>query len=76
MRKVEKSDIKHFIQLVMMAGKMEKEMPIIAYIYLNKLLKSKKLYYLKKRQLTIYNWKNIILVALISASKIWDDTSL
>lgn len=75
-RKVQKSDIKNFIQLVMMAGKMEKEMPIIAYMYLKKLLNSKKLYLNKQRKLSIYNWRNIMLVTLISASKIWDDTSL
>ena len=58
-----------------MAGKMEKEMPIIAYMYIKKLLNTKKLH-ITKPKLTLYNWKNITLVTLIEASKIWDDTSL
>ena len=58
-----------------MAGKMEKEMPIIAYMYIKKLLNTKKPH-ITKPKLTLYNWKNITLVTLIEASKIWDDTSL
>ena len=44
-------------------------------MYLKKLFKSKRLYRIKPK-LTLCNWKNIALVTLISASKIWDDTSL
>lgn len=44
-------------------------------MYLKKLFTSKRLYR-NKPKLTLYNWKNIILITLISASKIWDDTSL
>jgi hypothetical protein len=58
-----------------MAGKMEKEMPIIAYMYMKKLLNTKRPF-LSRPKLTLYNWKNILLVTLIEASKIWDDTSL
>lgn len=31
-------DIKNFLELIVMAGKMEKEVPIIAYVYLLRLL--------------------------------------
>ncbi len=74
--KVDKQDIKNFIQLVMMAGKMEKEMIIIAYIYVRRLLVSDGRGSIGKKRLTMHNWRNILLVTLISASKIWDDTSL
>jgi hypothetical protein len=33
-----RKDIKNFIQLVMMAGKMEKETPILSYAYILRLL--------------------------------------
>jgi hypothetical protein len=75
LRPLEKQDIKNFVQLVVMAGKMEKEMPIIAYMYIKKLLNTKKPC-MSRPKLTLFNWKNIVLITLISASKIWDDTSL
>jgi len=50
-------------------------MPIIAYMYVKKLLNTKKPH-MSKPKLTLYNWKNIVLITLIEASKIWDDTSL
>jgi hypothetical protein len=50
-------------------------MPIIAYAYLQKLLKNVKSAFAKPK-LSRYNWKNIVLMSLILASKIWDDQSL
>jgi len=50
-------------------------MPIIAYAYLQKLIKNVRSIF-SKPKLTRYNWKNIVLISLILASKIWDDQSL
>ena len=33
-----KSDVQNFIELIMMAGKMEKEIPIIAFVYIRRIL--------------------------------------
>ena len=55
----------------MMAGKMEKETPIISFVYISRLLN-----HCKKDKISNRNWKNLILVTLIEASKIWDDQSL
>lgn len=48
-------------------------MPIIAYIYLKRLLSSNMV---KEGKVTNKNWRNLLLVTLIEASKIWDDQSL
>ena len=66
-----RADIKNFIQLVMMAGKMEKETPIISYCYLMRVLNI-----CHNEQINVKNWKNLLLITLIEASKIWDDQSL
>ena len=66
-----REDTKNFIQLVMMAGKMEKEIPILAHVYLKRLLKSQ-----KGARITDSNWKNLVLIVLVEGSKIWDDQSL
>ena len=66
-----RTDIKNFMQLVMMAGKMEKEIPILAYAYIIRLLSL-----CRHDSITPYNWKNIVLITLIEASKVWDDQSL
>lgn len=66
-----RKDIKNFIQLVMMAGKMEKEVPILSYAYVLRLLSK-----CGRDQLSWKNWKSLTLVTLIEASKIWDDQSL
>ncbi len=60
----------------MMAGKTEKEIILIAYIYVRRLLMDDGIESGGKKRLTMHNWRNILLVTLISASKIWDDTSL
>ena len=64
-------DIRHFLELVVMAGKMEKEVPIIAYVYLLRLLEKA-----PNSRVTVQNWRNLLMVTLIEASKIWDDQSL
>lgn len=55
----------------MMAGKMEKETPILSYAYILRLLEV-----CPKDRINPKNWKNLTLVTLIEASKIWDDQSL
>ncbi len=54
-----------------MAGKMEKEAPIISFCYLKRLLCST-----PSSKIDNSNWRNLILITLIEASKIWDDQSL
>lgn len=54
-----------------MAGKMEKEAPIISYVYIKRILNV-----CKKDKISSANWKNLVLITLIEASKIWDDQSL
>lgn len=54
-----------------MAGKLEKEVPIIAYVYLSRLLGLA-----PGAKMNARNWRNVILVCLVEASKIWDDQSL
>jgi hypothetical protein len=49
---------------------MENEIPVIALIYLEKLMLSTGIL------LTKFNWQRIILICLVLASKIWDDDSL
>ena len=49
---------------------MEKEAPIIALIYLERLL-------LKTGALlNHWNWRRLVLITLIEAGKIWDDETL
>jgi hypothetical protein len=55
----------------MMAGRMEKEAPIISFSYVKRVLQVS-----KGEALSPRNWKNIVLISLIEASKIWDDQSL
>ena len=51
-------------------SKMENEIPIIALVYLERIL--------SKRGVLVnrYNWKRLMLVCLCIASKVWDDDSL
>ena len=55
----------------MMAGKMEKEAPIISYVYISRILN-----FCHKDRIDKKNWKNLVMITLIEASKIWDDQSL
>lgn len=56
--------------MIVMAGKMEKQAPIIAFAYLMRILNIS-----KTSHINIKNWKNLVLITLIEASKIWDDQS-
>jgi hypothetical protein len=64
------ADIADYCKYVVISCKMENEIPVIALIYLEKLMLSTGIL------LTKYNWQRIILICLVLASKIWDDDSL
>lgn len=49
---------------------MENEVPIIALVYIERLLRKTGIL------VTKFTWKRILLVCLIVASKVWDDDSL
>ena len=49
---------------------MENEIPIIALVYLERVMKKVSLL------INRFNWKRFCLITLIEASKIWDDDSL
>ena len=63
-------EIYYFCTYVVITGRMEKEIPILCLIYLER--------FTKKTGLLINysNWKRLTLISLITASKIWDDDSL
>ena len=63
-------DIAAYCKYVTVASKMENETPIIALIYVERLLKKTGIL------ITKWNWKRILLVCLCVASKVWDDDSL
>lgn len=63
-------DIYLYAKYVVLSAKMEKEAPIIALIYLERLL-------LKTGALlNHWNWRRLVLITLIEAGKIWDDETL
>ena len=64
------ADIAAYSKYVTVASKMENETPIIALVYIERLLKKTGIL------LNKYNWKRILLVCLCVASKVWDDDSL
>lgn len=59
-----------YCKYVTIACKMENEIPIIALIYIERLMLSTGIL------LNRYNWQRILLCCLCLASKIWDDDSL
>lgn len=63
-------DIAAYSKYVTIASKMENEIPIIALVYIERIL-SKTGILINK-----YNWKRILMVCLCVASKVWDDDSL
>lgn len=64
------TDIFEYCKYVTTASKMENEIPIIALVYLERLLLKTGLLINK------YNWRRLALVSLCLGSKIWDDDSL
>jgi len=63
-------DIAAYGKYVTIASKMENEAPIIALVYIERILLKTGILVNK------YNWKRILLVCLCVASKVWDDDSL
>lgn len=58
-----------YCKYVTIACKMENEIPIIALIYIERLMSTGIL-------LNRFNWQRVLLICLCVASKIWDDDSL
>ena len=63
-------DIAAYCKYVTVASKMESEIPVIAMIYIERLLNKTGILINK------YNWRRLLLTCLCIASKIWDDDSL
>ena len=63
-------EVYYYCKYVVLSSKMEKEIPILALVYVER--------FLTKSGLLINhaNWRRVTLVALVIASKIWDDDSL
>ncbi len=59
-----------YCKYVTIACKMESEIPVIALIYIERLLLSTGIL------LNKYNWQRVLLISLCLASKVWDDDSL
>jgi hypothetical protein len=59
-----------YCKYVVLAAKMEKEIPIVALVYLERLLTRTGIL------INEDNWRRLVLVSLCLASKIWDDDSL
>ena len=63
-------EVYYFCKYMIITGRMEKEIPILCLIYLDR--------FTKKTGILINhtNWKRLATISLILASKIWDDDSL
>ncbi len=59
----------NFIKNIVTSAKMEKEAPVISYIYLKRLLEA------SRASLTAQTWRKAAFIATVLASKIWDDQS-
>jgi len=60
----------YYCKYVIVSGRMEKEIPILCLIYLERFLTKTGLL------MNHANWKRLTLISLLLASKIWDDDSL
>ena len=63
-------DIAAYCKYVTIASKMENESPIIAMVYIERILFKTGILINK------YNWKRFLVICLCVASKVWDDDSL
>lgn len=61
--------IQNYCKNIIITSKMEKEIPIIALVYIERLLLASGF------GVTCTNWRRITLISMIIASKIWDDES-
>lgn len=63
-------ELYYYCKYVIISGRMEKEIPILCLIYLERFFTKTGIL------MTGRNWKRLTLISLILASKIWDDDSL
>ena len=63
-------EIYYFCKYIIISGRMEKEIPILCLVYIERFLTKSGLL------MNYSNWKRVTLISLILASKIWDDDSL
>lgn len=63
-------EIYYFCKYIIISGRMEKEIPILCLVYIERFLTKSGLL------MNHSNWKRVTLISLILASKIWDDDSL
>ena len=63
-------ELYYYCKYVIISGRMEKEIPILCLIYLERFFTKTGIL------MTGNNWKRLTLISLILASKIWDDDSL
>ena len=68
--KPHEDDVYYYTKYVVLSGKLEKEIPMMALIYLER--------FVTKTGILInhQNWRRLVLITLIIGSKIWDDDSL
>mmetsp|Transcript_24521 Transcript_24521/g.17240 ORF Transcript_24521/g.17240 Transcript_24521/m.17240 type:complete len:100 (-) Transcript_24521:256-555(-) len=63
-------ELYYYCKYVIITGRMEKEIPILCLVYIERFLTKTGLL------MNFANWKRLTLISLILASKIWDDDSL
>jgi hypothetical protein len=63
-------ELYYYFKYVIISGRMEKEIPILCLVYIERFLTKTGLL------MNHANWKRVSLITLLLASKIWDDDSL
>lgn len=63
-------ELYYYCKYVILSGRMEKEIPILCLVYLERFLTKTGIL------LNHLNWRRLTLISLCLASKIWDDDSL
>lgn len=63
-------ELYYYCKYVIISGRMEKEIPILCLVYIERFLTKTGLL------MNHANWKRMTLISLLLASKIWDDDSL
>ena len=68
----DKEKIAQFVDMIFSKAQMESETIIMLLVYVERLLEATK----GKLELTMRNWKPIVLACMVLASKVWDDLSM
>src|SRR5438105_2882263 len=63
-------EIYYYCKYVIISGRMEKEIPILCLVYIERFLTKTGVL------MNHSNWKRLLMISLMLASKIWDDDSL